>query len=79
MKYLPLLLATVLLSGCFTRTVFIHSEVPVYDLPPRPMLDTSLPDNSNEQQLRTYATQLELIINRHNEWAVKNNTPVVGR
>lgn len=73
------LLPLLVLSGCFTRTVYIRSEVPVYDLPTRPTLNLDVVETENEVALRGYAAKLEWIIRQHNEWAAKNNTPVVGR
>jgi hypothetical protein len=52
------------------------TRMPVYELPPRPVLDTSAPDTVNEQALRRYGAALEVILHQHNAFAAQNNKKV---
>ena len=60
-------------SGCYKG----GTRMPVYELPPRPVLDTLYPDTANEQALRHYGASLETILRKHNEFAVQHNKKVV--
>lgn len=73
-RTVPLLLAALLLTGCFgSRTVYIESRWPLLDLPDRPVLDESEPFSDRERQIVNYVGKLERTIIRYNEIAQERN------
>lgn len=84
---LPLVACCLLLSGCFTRQVFVDSDWPIIALPARPVLAVTtvrIPDASgtpvtvgfatdNEKALAAYATALEARLTAYNREAAAHN------
>lgn len=69
-----LLVACLLLSGCFTRTVFVPAKMPLLPAPARPVVPTEPATwTDRERILAAYATSLEAAVIRYNQLAQEQN------
>lgn len=69
----PLLLACLLLQGCFTREVFVDGDWPIIAEVPRPVLVPGPAWTPTTHQLATYALALEARLAAYNQAAAKHN------
>ena len=69
-----ILLVLVFCSGClFTDTLFIESQWPIIEAPPRPTLSGGGAFTPREQQLVDYSIALEAKIKAYNREAMHHN------
>lgn len=73
LKMLPIVLLSLLLTGCIVRTVYVESKFPMIERPERPQVSGTPGFSDREKVIIGYAIHLEAEIDTYNDVAREHN------
>jgi len=71
-----LVLCCVMLTGCFTKRVYVERPMPTIPVPEAPALDETVAFDANHRAIANYASELRAAIEAYNDEAEQHNDTI---